>query len=85
MIGALRVKTVLFNSAATQDYIYMFDLHSGPLPHLGNITVKTHTIKNTVMKQSRGLNGDLKPEHKKTTNRTSMSPTTDFDSQASTI
>ena len=27
------------------------------------------------MKQSKGLNGDLKPQHKKTTNRTTMNPT----------
>ena len=31
------------------------------------------------MKQSKGLKGDLKPEHKKPTNRTMMSPTTDID------
>ena len=37
------------------------------------------------MKQSKGLNGDLKPEHKLITNRTTMSPTTDIDIQASTI
>ena len=28
------------------------------------------------MKQSKCLNGDLKPEHKKTTNKATMSPTT---------
>ena len=38
----------------------------------------THIIKHTVMKQSKGLNGDLKPYHKKTTNRTTMDPTTDI-------
>ena len=37
---------------------------------------KTHVIINTVMKQSKGRSGDLKPEHKKTTNRTTMGPTT---------
>ena len=37
------------------------------------------------MKQSKGLNGDLKPEHKKTTNWATMSLTTDTDSQAPTI
>ena len=33
------------------------------------------------MKQSEGLNEDQKPEHKKTTNRTTMSPTADTDIQ----
>ena len=37
------------------------------------------------MKQSKGMNGDLKPEYKKTTNRTTITPTTDIDSQASTM
>ena len=55
----------------------------------------THIIKSTEIKQSKagtvgeggwgwGLNGDLKPEHKKTTNRTALSPNTDVDSQTST-
>ena len=35
------------------------------------------------MKQSKGLNGDLKLEHKKTTNMTTVSPTTDTAGQAS--
>ena len=34
------------------------------------------------MKQGKGLNSDLKQEHKKTTNRTTISPTTDIASQA---
>ena len=42
----------------------------GPLHHS-----ETHIIKNTVTKQSKGLNCDLKPEHKKTTNRATMNPT----------
>ena len=46
---------------------------------------ETHIFKNTVMKQSKRHPDDLKPEHKKTTNRTTMSPTTDIDSQASTV
>ena len=38
------------------------------------------------MKQSKGLNGDLMPEYKKTTNKTSMGPTDDLDKlQPSTI
>ena len=41
-----------------------------------------HQNETTVMKQSKGLNGDLKPELKKTTNRTTMSPTRDLGSQA---
>ena len=38
-----------------------------------------------VLKQSKGLNGDLKPEHMKTTNKTSEIPTTDIGSQSPTI
>ena len=34
------------------------------------------------MKQSKGLNGDMKPAHKKSSNRATMGPTTDIDSQA---
>ena len=37
------------------------------------------------MKQSKRLNGDLKPEHKKTTNRTMMSQNRDIDNQAPAI
>ena len=37
------------------------------------------------MKQSNGVNDDLKPEHTKTTNNTTMDPTKDIDSQASTL
>ena len=36
---------------------------------------ETNIIKNTVIKQSKWLNGDLKPEHKKTINMTIMSTT----------
>ena len=36
------------------------------------------------MKQSKGFNGDLKSELKKTTNRTTMDPIIDIDSQTST-
>ena len=54
-----------------------------------NSSVKHHSetqiIKNTVVKQSKGLNGDLKPEHKKFTHRTNMSPPTDIGSQAPTL
>ena len=46
---------------------------------------ETHIIKNTVMKQSKGLNGDLKPEYKKTTDMTMTSPTIGIDSGAPTI
>ena len=59
VIGSLRVKLGLlarnlaFNSNGVLNYKY--------------ITVK-HIIKNTAMKQSKRLNGDLKPEYKKTTN-----------------
>ena len=45
-------------------------------------TSQWNTYKqNTMIKQSKDLSGDLKPEHKKTTIRTTMSPTTDIDSQ----
>ena len=37
------------------------------------------------MKQSKGINGDLQPKQKKTTNMTTMNPTTDIDNQAPTI
>ena len=30
------------------------------------------------MKQRKGLNGEMKPEHKKITDRTTMAPTTDI-------
>ena len=46
---------------------------------------KIHIIKNTVMKQSSGVDGELKPIHKKTTNITTMSATLDIDSPAPTI
>ena len=61
----------------------MFGPHRGPLPPV-KYHNETHKIKNSVMKQnlvmeqSKGPNGDLKPEHKKTT----MSPIADIDSQA---
>ena len=42
-------------------------------------------IQNTVRKQSKEFSGDLKSEHKKNTNRTTISTTTDIDSQAPTI
>ena len=42
---------------------------------------ETHIITSTVMKQRKRLKGNLKPEHKKTTNRTTMGPTTDLDSR----
>ena len=58
----------------------MFDPHRRLLPHLWNITF-THIIK-TLLIQSKELNGDLKPKHNKTTNRSTMSSTTD--SQAPT-
>ena len=34
---------------------------------------ETHIITNTMVKPSKGLNDDLKPEHKKNTNRTTVS------------
>ena len=39
-----------------------------------------HRIKYTVMKQDKGLNCNLKGEHKKTKNKTSMGPTTNINS-----
>ena len=46
-----------------------------------------HTYKHayTMMKQSKELNGELKLEHKKITNRTSMGPTKDINRQTPTI
>ena len=44
-----------------------------------------HTHTHTMKKQSERVSGDLKPKHKKTTNTTTMSPTTDTDGQAPTI
>ena len=38
--------------------IFMLGPHTGPLPHLRNVTVK-RISKNTLMKQNKGLNGDL--------------------------
>ena len=43
------------------------------------------TLKSTVMKQNKGLHDDLKPKHKKTTNRTTISPATNIDSREPTI
>ena len=37
------------------------------------------------MKQSKWINSNLKPEHKQTTNRNTMGPTSDIDSQAPTF
>ena len=47
--------------------------------------IETHIIKNIVIKESKGLNGDLKPEHMKSTNMTAVRLTTDIDHQAPTI
>ena len=43
----------------------------------------THIIKNHMMKQSKVLDGDMKPEHKN--KRTAISQTTNIDSQAPAI
>ena len=57
-------------------------------PHSSTSSVKhhseTHIIK-TVCETNKELNGDQKPEHKKTINRAMMGPTTDIDSQAPNI
>ena len=42
-----------------------------------------HTVEKN--KTKKRPNGDLKPEHKKTINRTTMGPTTEIDSQALTV
>ena len=44
-----------------------------------------HIIIITVMKEIKWFNCDLKPEHKKTTNRLTTGPTTDIDSPGPTI
>ena len=46
---------------------------------------ETCILKNTVMKQSRELSGDLKPEHTNKTQRTTMNPTTGNGSQSPTV
>ena len=61
--------------------LYMLGLLSGPLLDHSKILL----IENTVTKQSQGLRGDLKPIHRQTTNRNTMSPTAFIDSQASTF
>ena len=58
----LLARNLTLNSASAPNYKYMFGSHRRPL------------IKTTVIKQSKGLNGDLKPEHKKAANTTTMSP-----------
>ena len=50
------------NSNAAPNYKHMFGPHRGPLPRHWNII-----FTNTMLKQSTGLDGDLKPEHKKIT------------------
>ena len=42
-------------------------------------------IKNTMMKQSKGLKTDLNPEQKKITNTTTMDPTTAIDIDSSSF
>ena len=54
----------------------MFDPHRGYLPHLKKHDSESHVIKNTVMKHNKVLNVDLKSEHKKATNRTTICPAT---------
>ena len=56
----------------------------GPLPHLLNVTVK-HILLKHFYETKQKAQCDLKPENKKSTNRTTMSPTSDSDSQASTM
>ena len=62
---------------AAPNYKYMFGPLRHPLLHLRNITV-IHLKYNTVIKQSKGLKCDLKPEHKKTHKQ--IIPTTHIDS-----
>ena len=57
----LLVQNLTLNSDTTPNYKHTFSLHRGPLFHQLNITLKH------VKKQSKGLYGNLKPEHKKTT------------------
>ena len=46
---------------------------------------ETHIFKYTVIKHSQWANTDLKPEHKKTKNKTTISPTANNNSQAPNI
>ena len=64
----------------------MFGPHRGQIcetsqwiKYSNNNNNNNNNNKNIVMKQSKGLNDSLNPEHKKTTNRTTMSPITDID------
>ena len=83
-----RLKPVLFmrklilNSVAAPNYKYIFNLYRVLILIYHS---EAHVIKKIVMKQSYGLNGDLKPDHKKTTKRATIGPTTIIDSQAPTI
>ena len=61
-------RNLTHNSDAAPNYIYIFGPHRGLLPHLW--TSERHIFITTVMKQSKGLRGDQKPEHKKAPNRT---------------
>ena len=75
----LVTRKLALNSDAGPNYKYIFS------PHRGSSTpsLKYHSeaiiIKNAVVKQSKGFNGDLTPEHKRTANRTTIGPTTDID------
>ena len=63
----LLAQNLTFNSDAVLNYKHMFGPHSGSLRNQWNITVKHKLITNTVMKQSDGINCDMKPENMKTT------------------
>ena len=66
----LLARNLTFNSNAAPDYVKD---RSISVKHHGE--TETQLIKTTVMKQRKGLNDDLKPEHKKAINRTTMQAT----------
>ena len=59
---ATLAQDLTLNSDAAPNYKYMFVPHMGPLPLSVKCHCKTHVIKHYVMKLSKGLNDDLKPE-----------------------
>ena len=63
----LNARTLTFNFDAAPNYKYMFGPYRIYLLHLWKITVKHIKSKNTLIKQSKVFNRNLKPGHKNTT------------------
>ena len=75
-VGVLFARNVTLNSDTVPNYKHMASPHMDQLSPFVKHLSGTHIIPNTVMKQSKWLNGDLKAEDKKTTNMTTMGSTT---------